>query len=98
MKVFLDDLRRPDTSDWRVVRSAEAAIELLKAGLVTEISFDHDLGTELTGYHVARFIEQGAFEGRMKRLVWRIHSANPVGRENIKQAMESAERFWAQRG
>lgn len=97
MRIFLDDIREPGSSDWKIVRSAEQAIELLKTGLVTEISFDHDLGNDLTGYHVACFIEQGAFEQRLAPMIWHVHSANPVGRENIKRAMKSAERFWKQR-
>ena len=35
-----------------------------------------------------------AAHGGMDRLVWRIHSANPVGQKNIQAAMNSAERFW----
>jgi len=30
----------------------------------------------------------------IKPFTWEIHSANPVGRKNIEQAMKSAERFW----
>jgi len=94
MWLFLDDIRMPPDGNWHVVRTATEAIEFLKTGKVERISFDHDLGTDITGYHVANFIEQMAAEGRLARLDWQIHSANPVGRANIQRAMESADRFW----
>lgn len=47
-----------------------------------------------TGYHVACWIESRAFWGGLPKLTWAIHSANPVGRENIKAAMTNADRYW----
>ena len=43
MKVYLDD-ERSTPDGWVRVYWPEEAIELLKAGGVTEISLDHDLG------------------------------------------------------
>jgi hypothetical protein len=97
MWLFLDDIRMPPSDEWHVVRSAVVAIELLKTGKVERISFDHDLGSDISGYHVANFIEQMAVEGKIAPLDWSVHSANPVGRANIERAMESAERFWARK-
>lgn len=65
------------------------------SGDVTHISFDHDLGDFAgTGYEVAKAVEYWAFHKVISSITWEIHSANPVGRKNIEQAMRSAERFW----
>ena len=94
MWLFLDDVREPPSNQWCVVRTAIAAIDFLKTNTVKRISFDHDLGSDITGYHVANFIEEMAAYDKITPLEWTIHSANPVGRANIQRAMESAERFW----
>lgn len=102
MKIWLDDqISDPDTPNrhtpegWVGVRTALAACRLIKTGKVTEISFDHDLGPQLagTGYLVARYIEHMAYLG-LRPPTWSIHSANPVGRDNITKAMESAFRHF----
>lgn len=95
MKLFLDDERIPKTPGWSVVRTATEAIELIRLGYVTEISLDHDLGTELTGYDVAAFIERSVILGEIRMPKWNVHSANPVGRDRISQALKNAERFIA---
>jgi hypothetical protein len=90
--LFLDDLRQPP--DGAVCcRTAKEALRLLETGQVTHISFDHDLGTTLTGYDVAKRIEQWVMEGKIPLPSWEVHSANPVGRQNIEAAMRSAERW-----
>ena len=93
MFIFLDDLRAPPQGAI-LCRTAEEAIAWLETGQVTRISFDHDLGTALTGYDVAKTIEAWVAEGKIKIPDWEIHSANPVGRSNIQAAMQSALR-WA---
>lgn len=90
--IFLDDLRDPPP-DATLCRTAQAAIRLIESGVVTRISFGHDLGTELTGYDVAKRIEQLVAEGKIAMPRWQVHSANPVGRANIEAAMRSAERY-----
>src|ERR1700693_2273671 len=90
--LFLDDVRDPPVGA-TLCRSADEAIRLIESGAVTRISFDHDLGTETTGYDVAKRIEQLVAEGRIDLPDWQIHSANPVGRRNIEAAMQSAARF-----
>lgn len=96
MKLYLDDVRpTPEGFEIRVYTALEA-IRRLRDGGVTFISFDHDLGPEEngTGYTVACWIEEQAAQGKLGRIGWAIHSANPVGRRNIEAAMQSAERFW----
>lgn len=94
MKIYLDDIR--DCPDGFILcRTAEEAIALIKTGQVTFISFDHDLGTELTGYDVAKFIEEAYIMGELKLFPqWRIHSANPVGVRNIMAALLKAEGYF----
>jgi hypothetical protein len=56
MKVFLDDIRDPPDDSWTVVRSYNQMINVLNADFVfsniTEISLDHDLGENKSGYDV----------------------------------------------
>jgi hypothetical protein len=92
MKVYLDDIREaPD--GWIRVHTYEEAIEALKTGKVEQISLDNDLGTELEGYDVAKWIEQQTFETNFRPpKIW-IHSANLVGRHNITAAAEAIDRM-----
>lgn len=48
------------------------------------ISFDHDLGTQESGYDVAKYI----VEHQIKIKGYRVHSMNPVGVLNITQLLE----------
>jgi len=95
MRIFLDDVRIPSDNLGKVivVRDAQTAMDLVRTGNVTWISFDHDLGTDLTGYDVAMLIEELVFMGNIRCPEWHIHSANPVGRERIRAAMRGAEKF-----
>ncbi len=92
MRIYLDDLRAPPEG-FRLCRTAQEAIALLRSGVVTFMSFDHDLGTVLTGYDVACCIECEVYAGRIRCPEWTVHSANPVGRDHINAAMNSAKRF-----
>ncbi len=94
MLIWLDD-ERPIREGFDLhVRTAEEAIPLLQSGTVTGISFDHDLGTGLTGYHVACEVERLAYEQQLPRpFQVGVHSANPVGRARIFQALHNAARF-----
>lgn len=97
LHVWLDDLR-PIRPGYNVLaKTADEAIALLKTGNVESISLDHDLGPPEagTGYDVAQWIEQAAFHKSIKPLNWNIHSANPVGAQNMKHALMSADRFWS---
>ena len=108
MRLWIDDIRpMPDDFDvW--AKSANKAIKILQSGKITHVSFDYDLGDvieipgpimlwnehEKTGYDVAMWVEQRAYEGRIKQFTYTIHSANPVGAKKIENAMKNAERFW----
>jgi len=97
LHVWLDDLRPIRPGYNALAKTADEAIKLLKTGRVESISLDHDLGPPAagTGYDVAQWIEEAAYHGKLKRLTWAIHSANPVGVNNMRQALQSADRFWS---
>lgn len=95
MKLFLDDIRQPPLNqNWILITDPQQAIDLIKTNEVSHISFDHDLRQDMTGYDVAKFIEMGAYQGWLKPILWQIHSDNPVGANNIRNAMKMANKFW----
>lgn len=108
LKIWLDDERPMPKGFNYHCKSASEAICLLREYNVDLISLDHDLGdnpftwSEVysqfkptgCGYDVAKAIEKGAYAGNIKKVKWRIHSANPVGSENMKKALENADKFW----
>lgn len=99
MKVYLDDVRETPAG-WVRAYTAREAIALLEAGGVAEISLDHDLGDEETcgsGYHVATWIEEAVATRGFLPPAIRIHSANPVGRARMEQAIASIERLRRER-
>lgn len=100
MKIWLDDMR-PKPAEYDVhCYTAKEAIALLKTGLITHISLDHDLGCDTagTGHDVAKYIEMAAYHNTLPRLSWKLHTANPVGRENMRDCLEAADIFWSQHG
>lgn len=98
MYLWVDDIRpRPDEfSLW--AKTATEAIDYLERCLITHISLDHDLGNDEdgTGYDIAKYIEERAYNDTIHRIKWSIHSANPVGCDNMRRALENADRYWDQ--
>lgn len=98
MKLFLDDVRDPPDDTWVVARSYDEAVEVIQLhGLsnIEMVSFDHDLGSEKTGMDVAHFLinldlDTGAL---LDQFTFKVHSANPVGHENIEALLERYLRF-----
>lgn len=85
--LFIDDIRMPDSIGnylTYVVRTFDEAVFALSQQDFDIISFDHDLGTEKTGYDIAKYIVENEIKIREG---FRIHSANPVGRFNISQLL-----------
>lgn len=105
MKLWLDDERDPKSNkiqslfgadgDEIWVKTIEQAIYYLKQGIVESISLDHDLGYQKTGLDLANWIEENAFNGNLERLIWSVHSRNPVGAKKITQALRNADSYWA---
>lgn len=96
--LYLDDVRDPSTNrDWTVVRSVTAFQEtILNQGLPEEISFDHDLGDDVpSGYDAVKWLIDLAIENDLplENVETNVHSANPVGAENIRGILASFQRF-----
>lgn len=95
MNMWLDDIRTPPTSDWNWVKSFDEAVAYIEEhGLPDHISFDHDLGESeaKTGYDLAKWIVESDLDGRITITYgwsYALHTANPVGRENIRTLLEN---------
>lgn len=77
---------------WRIARSHAEAVALIdELGLPEFASFDHDLGDGKDGVAVVRYmIEVDLNTGSLPDgFAFEAHSANPVGRANIKALWES---------
>ena len=96
-KLYIDDIRTPKGEGWMVVRSFDEFVSTIqKLGVPKEISFDHDLGWDYkhnceqkSGYDCAKWLV-------MHDLVienFNVHSANPVGAENIKCLLKNFLKF-----
>jgi len=98
IKAWLDDVRpvpgiRKDAGYVAFV-DAESLLPYIEAGEVAAIDFDHDLGNGMTGYDLAKRIEELAATGKIPPITYYIHSGNISGATNIYMAMESAHRCW----
>lgn len=90
--LWLDDLRTaPENWDWAT--SAEQAIALLKSHQYAVISLDHDLGDDRagTGLDVLRWIEEEVALHGLRPPEMRVHSMNPVGRQNMLAAIAAIQ-------
>lgn len=108
VKLFLDDLRTPPPG-WTLCRTLEEMFaELIEpTEVVTAISLDHDLGNSdcnRTGYNIVRWIEGRVatqtypYDGSYPVPELLIHSANPVGENNMRRGIESIHRFLDEQG
>jgi hypothetical protein len=110
MKLFVDDERLPPTmeKDWVLVRDPHIAIKIMDsfADRIEILSLDHDLGMPtMTGYDIACWLEKRIMVANPWKpavfdspKILRVHSANPVGKQNILRAFESIVRFYEQVG
>lgn len=93
LKLYVDDERHPP-SGWTLAKTFTEAVYALEHDDVEALSLDHDLGTEKTGYDIACWLEEQVYIGRLKApRSLLIHSANPVGRNNIARVFESIRRI-----
>ncbi|MEZ9708863.1 cyclic-phosphate processing receiver domain-containing protein [Vibrio breoganii] len=88
MQVYLDD-ERPTPKGWVRAYWPNEAIELLKTGVVTEISLDHDLGDDArgTGYDVVLWIEKEVFISGFIPPDIKVHSANSSARIKMENGI-----------
>lgn len=94
VKIWIDDVRPPPSENWIWVKTLSEAFVAISANELAEISFDHDLGGEDTTMPLAKLIEEMAYFGTMKPFKWYIHSANPVGRQNLYACLSRADKYW----
>ena len=92
LKVFLDD-ERDAPEGWVFVNTPALVISLLKTGMVSHLSLDHDLGDDKrigTGYDVVLWIEEQVFNGeKFENLeTITVHSANASARIKMEQGIE----------
>jgi len=94
MKVFLDD-ERPTPPGWVRAYWPEEVIDLLKTGLVTDLSLDHDLGDDQrgTGYDVVLWIEKEVALNGFNPPRIKVHSANSSARVKMEAGIRSIERL-----
>ena len=92
-KLYLDDVRNPKTNGWTIVRNYEEFVKHIEEnGLPDEISFDHDLGEDIkTGYDCAKWLCNYCWTNGIPIPTYNVHSANPVGRDNIIGVLKSFE-------
>jgi hypothetical protein len=103
--LYLDDLRTPPADrDWLVCRSSQEALDrIAELGTPQFISFDHDLGGDDTSMvFLNRWVRIPTYadptrpgwhaHGKVTIPDYQIHSANPVGAQNIRSFMESWRR------
>jgi hypothetical protein len=93
-KLYLDDIRNPKSDGWTVVRNYEEFVQYIdQNGLPDEISFDHDLGEDVkTGYDCAKWLCEYCWMNGIPIPPYNVHSANPVGRDNIIGLLKSYEK------
>lgn len=96
MKIWLDDERPPPDQSWIHVTNYYDCIHLLNNQNVTEISLDHDLGQNKSGYDVAKFIEENANNNVPPPNKISVHSQNPVGKKYIQIAVNNAYKLYHQ--
>lgn len=103
MKMFLDDIRIPKNSYDITVRSYDEAIRFIEInGIPNFISFDHDLGCDnkgeilKNGYDFAKWLVRMDIENKYKfpkDFKFNVHSANPIGRNNIEAILNNYLQF-----
>ena len=107
-KLYLDDVRVPQTEGWDIVRSYDDFVNWIEEnGLPEVISFDHDLADvdydpktqretfkyhETTGYDAAKWLCEYCWTNGLPIPNWNVHSANPVGRDNIISILTAYEK------
>lgn len=91
--LFLDDIRDPHfeapVGEWIICRDYDDAEEcIIKNGMPSFVSFDHDLGDEYakTGYDFCKFLVNKEMDKELslpENFDFNVHSANFEGAKNI---------------
>lgn len=93
-RMYIDDIRIPKKDFDIIIRSSKESIEYMEInGCPNYISFDHDLGGEDTVMNVIKFMIERDLDMDEKfipkNFEFNVHSANPVGRDNIQGYLDS---------
>lgn len=96
--------------EWDIVRSYDEFVRYIdRNGMPDMVSFDHDLAdehyaptgisydefTEKTGYHCMQWMINYIIDNKIKKLPHvLVHSANPVGAENIERLWTNFIKQW----
>ena len=91
-RLYLDDLRPTPEGFDRVYNYEEFVAYLERKGLPDFISFDHDLGEDLSGYDCAKYLVDYCLAHQLPLPNYQVHSQNPVGKENIERLLENFRR------
>lgn len=103
--LYLDDIRNPPefvNADYTVVRSFKEACDVVSKESKFDLwDLDHDLGVEKdrdglwraapTGMDFLKWASHNALDKWPKNFV-SVHSANPVGRENMESLIRNVEK------
>lgn len=92
VKVYLDD-ERQEPDGWIRTFTPAATIKILENCEVTDLSLDHDLGTNDTGYDVLLWLEEQLHLGNVTLPNIIIHTANPSARVKMELAVKSMQRY-----
>lgn len=102
MKLYVDDVRDAPSPEWSVVRTSSHAITFIQTfGLPDVISFDHDLGGDDTSMRIVDWLIEEILDYRIsvpEVFIFYVHSANPVGAENLEHKFGNFLNFWFDNG
>lgn len=99
-KLFIDDERFPPTGkehEYVIVRTPAEAMKVMSdRGCPSFISFDHDLGEEMTAMQIVHWMVEIDMDYRQlgelfipESFDYDIHSQNPIGAGNIRGLLNS---------
>lgn len=87
--LYLDDVR-PTPDNYQRVYDYDKFVHFIEENGVPDfISFDHDLGEGKTGFDCAKFLVEYCLDHDIKKINFRVHSQNPVGKENIEYLLHN---------
>lgn len=94
--LFIDDERKPPTHDGRnwIIARDKMDVELIiwREGFPSHVSLDHDLGTDYTGYDIAKWLVDLDMCGELlfpENFTYYVHSQNPIGKANIEGYLDN---------
>ena len=94
INLYLDDLR-PCPKGFSLARNTFKCRRMITFHKVKILSLDHDLGEIETGYDFCKWlVEKGLGNPDIYPEVIYLHTANPVGRENMYQLLDRYKPDW----